>query len=1060
MKINRIGYGIFCAVALVMGCNSKIKAENEKADVKKWTDRVIPLPHEVKVTGSVTVPVNKIKCSGKIKTPQQVVISKLLKPLTGRKKSAAVDIKLGLASDSELNVPKAIKERLGKLPNSDQAYAIVSSKQGGKLNVILTANTGYGLLYAVRTFSQMVKLPEKINPETKVEVPIVNVIDWPDIAERGQWGNQSKFFIPEFSELKLNLIAYPIRTTIDKNGNPQVADQKEDIKMAAEYGIKYVSLITHISTFGSFALAKVPYRKKLKHLLPALAKRKNGKPAPYPDFESKKMQELFAAWLTKLADATAPYHNIINIWLSEGEPGKYYTCKGHRVSYKIELDAVKRAFNEVKKKYPDLTMRLGISQGTRRAGKNNMIIDYCEKNNYGIQYYDGHKTYISDKNPMIFPRLTQSAAKGNWVGCLPQITNSWRTIVPMTSPQFVKFRCKEFADKKVSSFWGYTVPNKLFYEFNFAAMAEWTWNANGRTVEDFSRVYADFRNMLEPDTFAEWAVKEGQTAWSLAASNLMICLVHDPAMGFYGSIPFDYTYGGASKLKNVPNLEQEIKVAGEALELAEKLNNPDLVNESEFTYYALKAFKTLKALSKLIRIKEITAKEKAEIADKLNELDLAAHKVKVNALEWGARHGARQYYYKGKPPTQNRLLEAAEALLRTCDALRTVTACLRIPDPRPESRLIDIGEYSVKDFTRNKAKLRFDITKLVARNGGDYHVCFDWLEAKGLQFVMVSWVKLIGETPGEKPKVLSVSKDTHGTGMPRLAGNVPSVECSLTVPKTGSSTKLILEIDLTIWALGRSFPEEFPAKQRVCWGLISLRRVYGKGEFPMTGSKASARSKSVESAQKKIKICPKGKVIQVGITKGYNTEGLLESLKGRNDIHAFTIRRINRESLEKCNVLLVAQSSNPLLLNRSAKLLVDWIVHGGGIMFFHDGVGYRKHLAVFKDIGMGITHPRVGDVKVIKKHPVTKGIEIGNYFHPGYRYDHVLIRTGPKGENLAVSKEGRPVLVAGKLGKGRIVLNGMLTGWNSSEKSPRGSMAPAKGAEFKILLNSVKWLAN
>lgn len=38
----------------------------------------------------------------------------------------------------------------------------------------------------------------------------------------------------------------------------------------------------------------------------------------------------------------------------------------------------------------------------------------------------------------------------------------------------MRFRCKEFADKQVKTIYGYTVPNRFYYEFNLMAMAEWT----------------------------------------------------------------------------------------------------------------------------------------------------------------------------------------------------------------------------------------------------------------------------------------------------------------------------------------------------------------------------------------------------------------------------------------------------------------------------------------------------------------------------------------------------------------------------------------------------------
>ena len=45
---------------------------------------------------------------------------------------------------------------------------------------------------------------------------------------------------------------------------------------------------------------------------------------------------------------------------------------------------------------------------------------------------------------------------------------------------------------------GYAVPGNRFHEFNVMAEAEWTWNAQGRTPEEFARAYAVAQGMRRP----------------------------------------------------------------------------------------------------------------------------------------------------------------------------------------------------------------------------------------------------------------------------------------------------------------------------------------------------------------------------------------------------------------------------------------------------------------------------------------------------------------------------------------------------------------------------------
>ena len=188
-------------------------------------------------------------------------------------------------------------------------------------------------------------------------------------------------------------------------------------------------------------------------------------------------------------------------------------------------------------------------------------------------------------------------------------------------------------------------------------------------------------------------------------------------------------------------------------------------------------------------------------------------------------------------------------------------------------------------------------------------------------------------------------------------------------------------------------------------------------------------------------------------------ESLLTALNKQRDIHAFPIRRVNANSLKKCDVLIITQKTAPLRLIRAVGIIIKWVENGGGVLFTHDSVGYRKHMSMFRDIGGGINHPKLDKVKVIKAHPVTRGLSVGQVFPPGFRYDHIALVKGPAGTTLIENEQGDPVVVVGPFGKGKVILNGMLTGMAGDKKAAGGRESEPIGEELKLLINSVQWLS-
>ncbi|HDN84306.1 MAG TPA: hypothetical protein ENG47_00940 [Candidatus Aerophobetes bacterium] len=206
-------------------------------------------------------------------------------------------------------------------------------------------------------------------------------------------------------------------------------------------------------------------------------------------------------------------------------------------------------------------------------------------------------------------------------------------------------------------------------------------------------------------------------------------------------------------------------------------------------------------------------------------------------------------------------------------------------------------------------------------------------------------------------------------------------------------------------------------------------------------------------------IVPSGEGIKVGVYHRSSGAGSIIKVLKKEKMRVFSLPRIDPESLSYPDVVVISNcGSSYKFFNQAIEDIRRFVKNGGGILLLHDAVGYRRHKPAFPEIGKGTTNPKLDTVKVIKEHPVTKGLKKGETFIHGYA-DHIAIEKGSEGDVLVVDERGYPVVVIGRIGKGKVVLNGMLTGRASKVKgSYVGVDREPTGGELKLLINAVKWL--
>ncbi len=1036
--------------------------------LRRWTDRLIPLPKEIAVESSLAVRADQIKIADFVAAdPRAETALWLLKTMTagGAPQNPEITFSLHIAGESP-DLPAELAGRLAGLPNSGQAYAILPRPD--QRQIMLIANRPEGLLYAVRTMLQLVsRAPRDLNPATEIEIPWVMVVDWPDMADRGAYCGMGGFDSYEndfkwMGQWKLNFANRGTDTKIDNLNAPEsemfgtyepiigrpTALRRQAVA-GAYAGVRVQFALNHIEQIchGAHGLLQARRDPKMKKYLPALARQNPElKFDPYMaalSMSSPVTIDLLTAWIGRIAGVSEGYSDRITIWLTENRTYchddmlKSTAEKGYYDHYVTELEAVMQAIGRVRRQYPWLQYDIIMSQGCRIDETRERLLKMVPET-AGVHYYDGTLTYTSGKDEIIFPRLAEFAAQGGRVGVVPTITHACTAVVPWTGIDYIHFRCNEFVDKKLQLVMAFLQPDRYHCELELMALAEWSWNAKGRTPAEFAAAYAAVTGICDPETYARWAVKASRAGWLLADSRFLADLPRNPAQGLYANQQFgDNLYKGKD-INDPEKFRQGCQDAATALALAYETGAPEMITESEAAFAALSTYKTLKEISALLH-GETDAQARADaFAAKLNALDEYANLYR-NALQEWTNLNLRKRSVDGLPPLHHQWLgrHMPGRLQLTADALRKLAEPLGIPDPRPLSRGVEVAEWELKPDDGFKT-FEYEITGFVPAEGGLFN-----LSAR------------IG-TPETQ---LLFGKCDIIKIMPRGAGETAvarwqSAAMPFYIPAREPDDRLVVRHAMRTH-------HNRPSK-----GAFVLTRVYGRNDFPRGGEAEIPAAGATPALIVEVHpaAAAAGQPVRVGVLRGFAGENLTAALRREKWIEPVLMEAATPENLSRCSVLVFDQlGAQPERMLDWAPAVKSWVRNGGGVMFLHDAVGYRAHMAMFPEGGHGVDHPKCDKVRIVKRHAVTGDFEEGYVFSPGYAYDHVVMEKGNEGVVLLASAEdNRPVFIIGEYGRGRYILNGMLTGASAGKNVSKAGQHDngdiGSDAERNILLNGIKWL--
>ena len=335
-------------------------------ELRSWTRHLIPLPQEMLIEHKVVLQPDEVGVrlepgAGDIGEHAAKELKTLFATRAGVEAAGpGFEIVIGLARGTEAGRDLSAEERqrLRSLPNRDQAYLI---KPVGENRLVLAALEPRGLYYAVRTLHQL--LEPAFSPQT-ISIPLAKITDWPDLEERGVWNfPKPEEWVPWMASLKLNF-GKMAETKINpiERGKPGSVTLNMDLYESARLqGFEYQPFLTHFNFLHRFGLFRA-YPELAGRGDEALTGRyfahKKGNQHRAPNAAHPLFRKLLAEWLRDFARQGI---SEVSCWLSErpgSDGGLETTAVGQDV---MEMRALLAAYEEVRKEYPDFTIRAFLS---------------------------------------------------------------------------------------------------------------------------------------------------------------------------------------------------------------------------------------------------------------------------------------------------------------------------------------------------------------------------------------------------------------------------------------------------------------------------------------------------------------------------------------------------------------------------------------------------------------------------------------------------------------------------------------------------------------------------
>jgi hypothetical protein len=184
---------------------------------------------------------------------------------------------------------------------------------------------------------------------------------------------------------------------------------------------------------------------------------------------------------------------------------------------------------------------------------------------------------------------------------------------------------------------------------------------------------------------------------------------------------------------------------------------------------------------------------------------------------------------------------------------------------------------------------------------------------------------------------------------------------------------------------------------------------------------------------------PAGKGLRVGVYfNGLGAGGIYEALSRAPGVAPIWIYQLHRTLLDRVQVLVLPQFFDLSDMTQEvARTLRGWVEGGGRLMLTREAVGMRWHPSLFPEVAQGA---RFAPGRTVQLAATLPGFSRGLRIEHEYK-DHAQLELASLAKVLVKDhKSGKPVVVAGRVGKGLVILNGLVPGYEE-ESDPTSNSA-------------------
>lgn len=644
-------------------------------DLIEWKNYLLPLPKEITINRQVQISPSDLAIndeSGHSEQSQQAV--KELRQVFTEKANCSPDGKsftIKLALPNEKNTIEGTNihvEDLNELPNREQAYKIFPLTDNC---LIIAAIKSIGLYYGACTIRQL--LLATICP-SYVTIPIVNIRDWPDIPERGLWNFPDEAqWIPWLASKKLNYgkMAATHLAPVERNKENSATIDRELMLESQKMGFNYSPFILHLNFLHSCGIYRA-YPELAGKGDGALTGRyfahKDGNQHRAPCASQPILVEILAEWMTSIANQDGL---DISCWLSE-RPGQCECLDCTSIGqFVLEARAFVAAWKHVKKVFPKLQIRLFLSTTTlerdwRVLDETPSEIKIERACAMGLERI-AHKP----RDLFVNPLYDNYASKGRWIASydVPIGVNgdvdTPEFKLPEKSAHRVQNYVKQLYQRKYKGAYGMVAWHTFAKEtddFNISALAEWSWNTNGRSVREFAIAWGTSQGIENTELFADWSEIIGELAFDVFDSdfpiaysqNKIIDLIKERERPYLGEGLFRY-YESTQSFEKKRNHFKKAQI------LASKLPPSYLLETNIIGTY-------IDMAESVWHIADILATNNLEEQKDQEEMKSWIEKLKVNGEK--NMHAIRTWRTSlGPEPWHNRVYDTLTATKKTVDEI-------------------------------------------------------------------------------------------------------------------------------------------------------------------------------------------------------------------------------------------------------------------------------------------------------------------------------------------------------------------------------------------------------